>query len=383
MNSKGIYKHVPKLSILTNYLRATGWNAKGKSDKYTLFHSGSDTQPLELVVAKSENVKGWEKSVAHTIEILSDYHGRSFDEIVRTILSAQYDVFRSKISDSLVRNDTIDMETAVDFVNGLKSLMTSTASAEIKQEKSVFRSPNKATEYGRRCRFGHTFKGSFGFVVESPVEVYAPSEPMLISEIERSTTIPEHPFERKVVKRIAMGMKHLDDALTKQDISSVIQGYKIGFNANMLDDLISLHTAAKFSRVGFGFDWSPQIPQFDVPNDFDFTLSREKIEIAESASKEMRKQKNPERQLYTGYVTDLHTEIDFRADDIFHDDRKIIIKLVDEDYRKRRVHIPLSKSDYRIALQAHELDQPISFRGTMLKRGRHWYLMSPNLLKIE
>jgi hypothetical protein len=384
MSRKLTHKNLPRLSYLKSYLRSNGWQEQGRSENYTLFTNHLTDGKLELIVAQSENIRGWEKSVALSIQILSEYFGNSIDDIISKIicLSIKYDVFRSRIADTNVRHDTIDMETAVEYVSGLKSLMTSAAAAEIKKEQLVRRSPPQAAEYGRKCRFGHTFKGSFGFMVESPIIIAPPEEALIPSDEDDSSPVVALPFERRVVERIATGMTHLQQAVSEQNTSAVVNGFENGLNANMLDDLLSLHDAAKYSRLTFDFQWSPDLPELKIAPDFDFDFGSEKIEIVESASRELKRTKKPEREIVAGYVTDLHTDFDLKAPNIFHDDRKIIVKISYQGYTQRRLHISLNETDYSSALTAHETGQLISVSGKMEKRGRYWYLIDPEGFKI-
>ncbi|OSQ32258.1 hypothetical protein [Thalassospira sp. MCCC 1A03138] len=382
MNKKKIYESLPHISNVQSYLRVSDWLIAGNSENYTLYKKSIEGAEFELIVAKSENVRGWERSLADAIEQLADYLGRSIEEIISAILAIKFDVFRSRIADSLVRYDTIDMETAVEYVTCLKSFMVSSAAAELRREQLIKRAPPVAAEYGRKCRFGHTFKGSFGFVVESPVHFEAIPKP-LIEPLDTSVfTELEAPFERKVIERIATGMRHLDLAAREDTTLPITDGYEQGLNANMLDDLLNLHEAAKLSRLSFDFQWSPQLPEVKIEQGFNFDFGSEKIEIMETASRELKRTTVPEREAVAGYVTDLHTDFDLRASDIFHDDRKVVVKISSQDYTQRRLHISLNEEDYGKALAAHKAGKLVSVIGKMEKRGRYWYLLDPERFQI-
>lgn len=382
MSRKSIYDRLPSIAATKHYLHAHGWEANGQSDKFTLFRNTIDDEELELVVARDVNVGGWEKSVANTIEILSGFFDQSFDQIISAILSVKFDIFRSHIGGNLVKSDTIDLDTAVEFVNGLRSLMISSAGAELKPQESNKRSPAQAIEYGKKCRFGHTFRGSFGFIVESPVLLDASRSMPPLPELNEIELEIEEPFERKVIRRLARGVNRLNEAVAQEDTSLITQGFMDGLNANMLDDLIFLHNAAKLTQITFDFNWSPELPEREFVTDFNFVLNRRKVEIAEAASFELRKTSKPVVETLTGYVTDLHTDFNLRAQEIFHDDRKVVVKLVDREYFGRKLRIPLNESSYRDALVAHKEGILTIVSGKMEKRGQFWHLLDPDNFRL-
>lgn len=383
MSNSNLYKRIPSVSAARGYLRANGWDEVGTSKKYRLFSKSDNNQKQEVIIAKSEDVRGWQKSLADVIDQLASINHYSTDQMISAILAVRYDIVRSRISDSLVRHDTIDMETAVEYVSGLKSLMISSAAAELKKSQLIRRSPQQATEYGRKCRFGHTFKGSFGFVVESPVEFDEAQKDLIdVDDGASDQTVEESPFERRVVERIAIGMASLEVATREGRTDPLVEGYVAGLNANMLDDLLNLHEAAKFSRLNFDFQWSPQLRETKVLDGFDFSLGPERIEIIEAASRELKRTEVAEREAVAGYVTDLHTDFDLRAADIFHDDRKVVVKISYQGYTQRRLHISLNEEDYAKALAAHETGKLVSVVGKMEKRGRYWHLLDPDNFQI-
>lgn len=375
-----IIDRLPSLALTRRFLFANGWSIKGDSDKYTLLANDVDGEPFEFILAKNEHITEWQKTVSDVIISYSDYFAKGVDEIIFAISSVRHDVLRSKISDRMVRNETIDLDTAVEYVSGLKNLMISAAAAEVRQEQTVLRAPQQAAEYGKSCRFGHTFRGSFGFVVESPMIIEAQDVNPVFFD---ATTDVMEPFERKVIKRLAKGFSAIDHAFVDQDTSLLINGYEEGCNANVLDALLELHKAAKFSRVAFEFAWSPELPNREIIPDFGFSLGSDKIELLETASRELKQEVKPEREVIFGYVTDLHNDAGLESDNIFNDDRKVVVKLYNApEYKGRKLHIPLPKESYQQAIDAHKNGIEITAEGKMVKQGRHWYLLDTDKFKI-
>src|SRR5208282_1846916 len=72
-------------------------------------------------------------------------------------------------------------------------------------------STNRTLVYADSCRFGHTFRGSFGFTIESPV---IPNIEPTLPQIEQPA-----PFERRVMQRFAHAVRVVSEAVRSDDQS--------------------------------------------------------------------------------------------------------------------------------------------------------------------
>jgi hypothetical protein len=58
-----------------------------------------------------------------------------------------YDVVQSRVPDAMVRDDTINLEVATNYITGLKSLLAATATTEIQPDPFFLRVKKEAAEY--------------------------------------------------------------------------------------------------------------------------------------------------------------------------------------------------------------------------------------------
>jgi hypothetical protein len=58
---------------------------------------------------------------------------------------------------------------AANYIAGVKTLLAATATTEMHPLPHFLRVRKEATDYAETCQFAHTFRGSFGFTIESPV----------------------------------------------------------------------------------------------------------------------------------------------------------------------------------------------------------------------
>jgi hypothetical protein len=116
--------------------RATG---QRNVDVFLLSESGYED--IELVIPKDTRTADFARRMTGAIETLSQLEERVPEEIVAAIRSIGYDVVRSRIPDDLVIENTIDLESARSYVNGMKDLLAATATTEIRPQPFFGRLP--------------------------------------------------------------------------------------------------------------------------------------------------------------------------------------------------------------------------------------------------
>ena len=144
--------------------RSTG---KRNADVFVLSEPGQSD--VELVIPRDHTSLDFDRRLQGAITTLSQLRGEEQDKIVAEVRSIGFDVVQSRIPNSLVADDTIRLESAKNFINWMKELLATTATTEIRPLAFFGRLNKDAVAYSDRCRFGHTYRGSFGFTIESPV----------------------------------------------------------------------------------------------------------------------------------------------------------------------------------------------------------------------
>lgn len=352
------------LNLVTRYLRATGWTLKGRGDSYSLFVSPNDgNAQLELFVANSESVRGWQSSIRDALETLAGLHETPLAQMILVIRSLLYDLIHSKLPDEMVRDDSIDLDVAAEFIWCSKRLLAASATAEIVKSQSFKKVRKEAQAYAGSCRFGHTFRGSFGFTLESP-----------LSESLQQTIMGglEAPFERKVVERLARGLVSMDKALADNNPEIIAASYTDGWNANVCDEFIKLYESAKKASITFSFVWSLELsPSVLVKSGQIFSVSRPKIEILQDAATRLRAREQEQQERITGRVIELKAE---NLSQMVAPEGDVVVRWASEEAGNIKVHMTLPIDYYRLAIQAHDQGQTIEACGTLEKKGRLWHL---------
>jgi hypothetical protein len=401
-DNRNIQDMVP-LALLRRYLTANGWHlaevqgtpppvvnlaasasnlpdanffqsrsvGRRNVDVYVLSESGLDD--IELVVPRDSNGSDFERRLHGAIVTLSQIEDKGPDQIIASVRSIGFDVVRSRIPDALVIDDTIYLESAQHYINGMKDLLAATATTELRPLPFFGRQSKEAIEYSDRCRFGHTYRGSFGFTIESPLSAET-TEPLLDIE-------PTPPFERRVIQRLAIGIQHVCEAVDTGDVAPLIDGFRNGFGANGCDRFASLIHDTAYSGMSFGFAFSPQwaVPAF-LARSIEFEVGPRHVEMARVAAEKLRGESVPMPADIFGMVVRLQNEADPSDLSAIMGEGEISVLYAHELYGEIHVRITLAPAEYLKAVEAHRLGRPVRVTGTLVHRGRYWYLNNPSTL---
>ena len=363
----------PKLAA--RYLRAFGWQLVKQNDQFSRFIQQYDGTSVEVILPK-ETGPTWDNAIPSILSTIGQIQEKSVEEIALEMKSIGFDVIRSKFPDQLVWNDTIQLDVAAEYTSKTRRLLSAAATVESDPTEYFWRRRKEAIDYSKGCRFGHTFRGSFGFTIESPLAEIE-SKQQTFDGIE-----PVAPFERRVVQRLATGFQLLDEAFKKEDSSILTNNYKTGMNGNMFDEIIDMFDGTKTSNMIYSFNWSPELKApSNLLKSENFELSNKKIEIMRDASSSLRTREVSRQRTVYGLVTKLKSEKHPTLDP--KSEREVVVRWISEDHGGVNVHMFLDVSDYLNAVSAHKDGKPISVCGTLEKKSRTWLLFNPNNFRVE
>lgn len=353
-----------------NSLVATFFRERSKgtrnADLYVL--SDPDAEDVEMVVPHTLGSKESLRRLQGLINTLAQLENRDRFQVVADIRSIGFDLVRSRIPDELVFDDTIHLEQAVNYTAGVKKLLADAATTELNPSIYFMRVKKEASAYAEQCRFGHTFRGSFGFTIESPI---APNPSPAFPGMEQNV-VP--PFERRVIQRLAQGITVIQQAVGADDPGVVVNSFKRGFSANMCEDFATLIEQTAPTGMAFGFAFSPEWP---TPEIGELRVAPQHVEMSRVAAKVMRERPISESVEVSGRIIRLENEAD--PTDLLDEthEREIVVYWKSEDFGDVNVRIHLSPNDYLAAVDAHMRGRSIRVKGRLEKQGRRWVLSDP------
>jgi hypothetical protein len=360
------------LRLLQRYLTASGWEKTRPGTKYSLYLH-KEIKDLELLLANSEDVRGWEISIRDALETLADLHEKPLEKMAEEIRTISYDVIRAALPDSLMIDDSIDLDLAAAFINRSRRLLATSATAEILQTQYFPKTRKKGEQYANSCRFGHTFRGSFGFILESPLKA---DQQQLIED---SSPVP---FERRVVERFVYGLSLIEEAARIENSDILVENYKKGWNANVCDEFVKLREAVRGASVKFSLAWSREIkPRTDIVKRESYEISAKEMELVQDAAIKLRQRQ--EKQI----VTVVGPVIELRAEHISGTftaaEGDVVVRWISEEYGNLKVHMTLPRDWYWRAIIAHERVETVVANGVLEKDGRHWRLKDITTFEIS
>ena len=364
------------LDKVRRYMTARGWlplerrNGAGKSNlSFDMFASSiPGSEQIRIILPQNSKAADFRLRIADAVHLMAEAEERTEDEVKSAIRRIGYDVVRSSVPTSQVYNDTIKLSTATEFVTKMRGLLATTATTEKSPKPYFARLLKESLQFADACRFGHTFRGSFGFILESPL----PSEdPSLLPNAAAA------PFERRVIERFAKGMAHVTEAAAQQGTSPITAHVTEGFGANGCEQFADLIEEVSPAGLTFSIDLSPEWADSQAMNNSTYTVSGVHAELCRLAARELRQSDISIEVNISGRIVRLQNQADPSDLTSRTGEREIVILWGSEQFGDILVRINLTPGDYLSAVGAHGAGRPVFVSGTLQRAGRQWVLLAP------
>lgn len=363
-NSKDRFE-LNKISLedIERFLIENNWEAKDHPNKkIRLFLSPKDNEGnrLEVLLPQSRELQDYIRRINDTFTIMSLASDTDINSLIQKITLISHDIIKVSIQD-VGPSGTIPLSVAANDVNALKNLFIYAASSEEKSLPFFDKPLTVGIYHADMCQFGHTFEGSFGFTINSPI-IANYIQLKLFQEKE------EVPFERRVMERIIRGLDLVERSVNQNNADILVENFDIGLNARMCEALLEL-SQEKAKEINFHVSWSPKImvPE-DIRSKQFWQLGKQSYEVLEYAADELKKIE-PFRETIVGQIVTLHSTKNPMSDEAFN--RQAIVKY-DYDGKPIYVKLDLERNQYRIAYEAHGKGQLIRVTGQLFRKGNTW-----------
>jgi hypothetical protein len=362
---------------LARYLRWSGWNQVAEDQRGVAVFEHAEVRDVDGsaidIVLPVGGISTWQTVAASVVEMLSAIERRSVYIVSAAIQSIDRDVLRQSVPDDAGFSRGIPLQEAPKYIEYLRSFISHAATTE-QSPRAYHAQVNTAGKmYAEKCLFGHTFRGSFGFTVESPISIGALKEQPLVA-----TESIDRPFERRVMERVAHGLQVLNMAAQNREIGGLVEGIARGLNVNMSEALLGIGEIVHGAPTSYSIIWSPEWPTLhDVQSLGEVRISDPGYRCLESFIREVAPPENPTRQIVTGLVTVMRSE---KAPLIEEDVEHEIVVQSEED--GRNIHVLLPVAEYLEACKAHVEGRKVSVSGVLSKPGKYWDLDDPQEFNV-
>lgn len=354
-----------KLADLSEYLQLQGWT-KGAFDASEAEYHGpkdDDGTPITIVLPTSERPRDWQRRALVAVNALSVILARAPQEIVAEICSMSRDIVRVSVGGPKTSDATLALGDAIQLLISHWTLISFAACSEDDPQPYFEKARAIGKQQADRCHMGHTFRGSFGLTIESPLLPPKGAQPSVPG-------LP--PFERRTMTRIARGLTDLGTSVSNQDLSPMLTSYTHGLNGNMCDELFTLGMRLEGHSLHYAFGWSPRFAVGpEIVDNTTLHLTERTLSYLEAASKRLRTGTDRPTITLIGKVTRLQSQV---SPTISDSDEERTITVLGSTGRgpKLQVKVNLSANDYRFACDAHRDGREVSVNGTLEKEGKFW-----------
>ncbi len=367
---------------LIPYLLLTGWEeSQETNNRWFVFQFQEETpgETPEIVLPKNSQARDAKIYLENTVNLLSALLEEQHDDVVRRIVYYDTDILQSR-NILTGQHNSITLRMAAQQVSELKQLVNFSAFSEYQPKPHFLESTTAiARQMVTHYRFGHTFSGSFGFTILSPI-VHLPSPYVQLNLLGESPPDLVPPIERRVMERIVRGLSTTQQAISSRNPQLLIEEYASGFNANMCQAILRM-SQDKQNPIEYKVFWSPKVkPTSDVSASQSFELSEPSYEYIEYAANEL-KRLQPENVKVRGRIVGLSSKDNPLGPNAR---RSVIIRgRWRENMRPVDIIVELAKDDYIAASEAHIGWAIIEVHGILSRTGSNWRLTEAKDFTIE
>jgi hypothetical protein len=376
-------QYYPTTHELIAYLQLKGWNQiEIGNPRWYIFTGPNDIneKPLEIIIPKIVTASDMKQYINIAIELLSSLSNETTDLTSRKIQLYDRDILIIR-NIEVENSNSISIKLAASQVHELKNLIAFSACSE-HDPRPYFTSSQcvSSKDMIDEYRFGHTFKGSFGFTIEAPIYSSEMESVQLRLDNNATEVFSIPPIQRRVMERIARGLSNTLESTQKHDAEIIIDNFASGLNSNMCRSFINIAKPKK-TNLEYSIIWSPRLPlSKDISIIEPIRLYEPSYDNLKYASDKLRELKN-DRVKIIGRVVGLSSkDAPLSMKDI---ERFVVIRWTDRpDGRPINIIVALNKDEYVQAHKAHINWQRIEVRGVLRHVANIHKLSEPSGFKI-
>ena len=351
-------------AALSAYARAAGWIPQERYRVHSDVYMG-EARP-EIIVPRTERLGDYASVVAALIETFAQVAGQDELTIYRSLVVADRDVVRVRVSES--DDGSVTLNDGVDLIGGARDMLLSVA-CSLSEPRPVYRvgANREAAALLQRVRLGQTDQGSFVVTLLTPV--VPPPMPALLPDPDDRNA----PIERRMTRRLVEALNAARGAVERTaagDEGAFGESVAGGVSANLCEALVRI--IEPFPTLDVGVSWARTRPM--TASGTVVRFGRADTAVLQEAARLLRdRAPRPDMRLH-GFVRLLKRG---QTDD----DGEVGL-VTDIDGQRQSVAAVLEREDYERAVQAHHDRAMVILAGDLDRRGQRWRLLNPRLKNV-
>jgi len=361
------------ISDLRRYLLRKGWSPERHPNgriEVLKTKPNNDGDFSTVTLPSSIEYSNSASMLIEAFKSIATHENTAPDQLLNRLRRWGKDVLLARLFKIQGNENSLPLRVAAEGITRLKDFIGYAAYTQSEPKPFFDKAGGVSSAFTNQCRFGHTFQGSFGLTIECPVEV-VPVLPM-----DQNPQII--PFERQVFDRIANGLSILRTSIDRDSLDPMLQGYRLGFSANMCRALTETYELLEGRRIEYNILWNPELESANEVSWRPFLFEGRAHEFAREAAKELEKSEILEDSLIEGTIVQLRSDLPPGLDEQAEFEHVITMSWVRERDQVVRIRIPLAPTQYIQACDAHKEGRRIRIYGVPEKAGKYWSLTKPH-----
>ncbi len=361
-------------STISAYLRGRNWTVAGQwPDRATVYEHLEDGRRWVVHVPVRSTFDDYIDDTARTLGVLSEVERRSQSEIMSDLRSAGADRI-SVAALNAPASPRLSLFTATSLMDDSVKLLSAAARAAEKR-RPAYRGPfsQNAMRFLNDLTAAPFDFDSFQFTMFSQV-------PPLIGQAPLLAEVNEPPFSRQVINSLAASLHATQTAIANvtqsDDISHFERAVREGVSANLCGAVAELIEHSHDFGIGVSIDvrWADVRPEDKGQREV-IPFSSHQVDILNAARDHLRTNAS---------FADEHLIVDVvrleREPREFDGSAVLLAELDDRTYR---IDVEFARSDYQIALEAHDKKLALELDGDLHPVGRGYQLQNPRNLILR
>lgn len=381
-NQLADFSEILKPSHLSEFLAVQRWACLADKPFGQMWaQPGNLTGSISSVVLpKDPRSPDYQRRLDESIGILTSILGVTIGQLAEKVASIRADLFLVRVDQPML-DGTIPLGQATHLLQGIEKMIRAAATTAANPwHTHRGRLPRGVNEFMEQdVRMGHTKSGSFIVTVvarlddeDTPGKSRQSMEAAADSPQQRDAAdeVPV-PFARRVMTTLSKGLDAAHRHANKDSAAflALDEAVAAGVSLPLIQALNELGASETLRSLDLSFNWSvTEPPPADVPESIVF--NRQEFQVLSDVEEQLIRIVEPVTETIMGQVQSLE-----RAEPGEDDgDNGIAVISADVRGQLRRVHVPLSGSDYDWAIVAHHQKLVYTVTGTLRKEGRRWVL---------
>ncbi|MCB9500582.1 MAG: hypothetical protein H6696_01485 [Deferribacteres bacterium] len=362
-------------TLLEFYLIKKGWTkVETNRESIDIYIEPHVDIPFEIILPNRKFESGYDLNINDAIRILSEIENRPVEKMIETIKKIDHDFYDFRIKTN--QQDSVSFDLLNELLNVNRHVFSQASQKENRlvydrmdytKKRNALSPRDAAKKYIKDCQFTHTWKGSFGITIETPL--YLPSLG-LIEDIPENTS-------RRTTKRIIDGYILIENAVIANSSSFIIDNSENEADILVFERLPELQSSIRREEIEISVNFSPILKldkkYIKIPRPH---LNSKALRITEDAINQV---KYTEQELdidLVGFPKTIHASKEDLLKDTEGSNRRVIVEGVSRKINHVSLKMDLSLEDYKKAIRAQDEVRNIRLKCRVKKKSRGWEVVN-------